>query len=174
MALFQNWWLTVCIVILAWGFSINLTASFCTIGVSITIAFVRLYALRGRGACTTAGIYCKVISIALATLKVGSISWHAEWVLAYAQLWKMLSPWSKGSFLVAQMVKNLPAMHETQVQSLGQEGALKKGMATHCLVFLPGEFHGQRSLVGYSPWGCKKSDKTEQLSLSLSWSKEVS
>ena len=28
-------------------------------------------------------------------------------------------------------------------------------------VFLPGEFHGQRSLVGYSPWGCKESDKTE-------------
>ena len=32
---------------------------------------------------------------------------------------------------MAQMVKDLPAMHETQVQSLDQEGALKKGMATH-------------------------------------------
>ena len=31
-------------------------------------------------------------------------------------------------------------------------------------VFLPGEFHGQRSLAGYSPWGCKESDTTEQLS----------
>ena len=30
-------------------------------------------------------------------------------------------------------------------------------------VFLPGEFHGQRSLVGYTPWGCKESDTTEQL-----------
>ena len=30
-------------------------------------------------------------------------------------------------------------------------------------VFLPGEFHGQRSLVGYSPWGCKESDTTERL-----------
>jgi len=28
-------------------------------------------------------------------------------------------------------------------------------------VFLPGEFHGQRSLVGYSPWGCKELDTTE-------------
>ena len=28
-------------------------------------------------------------------------------------------------------------------------------------VFLPGESHGQRSLVGYSPWGCKESDMTE-------------
>ena len=35
------------------------------------------------------------------------------------------------AFLVAQMVKNLPAMQETQVQSLGWEDPLKKGMATH-------------------------------------------
>ena len=32
-------------------------------------------------------------------------------------------------------------------------------------VFLPGKSHGQRSLVGYTPWGCKKSDMTERLSL---------
>ena len=30
-------------------------------------------------------------------------------------------------------------------------------------VFLPGEFHGQRSLAGYSPWGCKELDTTEGL-----------
>ena len=30
-------------------------------------------------------------------------------------------------------------------------------------VFLPGEFHEQRSLVGHSPWGCKESDMTERL-----------
>ena len=40
-------------------------------------------------------------------------------------------------------------------------------------VFLPGESHGQRGLVGYSPWGCKESDTTEQLTLSkegqLNW-----
>ena len=30
-------------------------------------------------------------------------------------------------------------------------------------VFLPGEFHGQGSLAGYSPWGCKESDMTLQL-----------
>ena len=47
------------------------------------------------------------------------------------------------------MVKNLPAVQETQVQSLGWEDALEKGMATP-LVSLPGESHGQRSLVGYS------------------------
>ena len=51
-----------------------------------------------------------------------------------------------GASLVAQMVKNLPALWETWVLSLGQEDTWEKGMATP--VFLPGEFHGQRSLVG--------------------------
>ena len=32
-------------------------------------------------------------------------------------------------------------------------------------VFLPGEFHGQKSLAGYSPWGHKELDPTEQLTL---------
>ena len=37
-------------------------------------------------------------------------------------------------------------------------------------VFLPGEFHGQRRLAGYSPWGCKDLDTTEQLTLNnLAW-----
>ena len=58
------------------------------------------------------------------------------------------------------MVKNLPAMQETQVQSLGQEDPLEKEMTTHP-VFLPGEFHGQRKLVDYSPWGRKELDTTE-------------
>ena len=32
-------------------------------------------------------------------------------------------------------------------------------------VFLPGEFHGKRSLTGYNPWGCNGSDTTERLTL---------
>ena len=36
------------------------------------------------------------------------------------------------------------------------------------LVFLPGEFHRQRSLAGYSPWGHKESDMTKQLILTFS------
>ena len=67
---------------------------------------------------------------------------------------------------MAQMVKNLPAMQKTQVRSLGQEDPLEKGIATPTPVFLPGEFHGQRSLAGYSPWGHKESDTTERLTLS--------
>ena len=62
------------------------------------------------------------------------------------------------------MVKNPAAMQETRVQSLGWEDPLEKGMATTA-VFLPGEFHGQGSLAGYSPWGHKESDRTEQLTL---------
>ena len=41
-------------------------------------------------------------------------------------------------------------MKETQVQSLGQEDPLEEGMATDSS-FLPGESHGQRSLVSYRP-----------------------
>ena len=50
-------------------------------------------------------------------------------------------------------------MQETRVQSLGQEDPLEKEMATHSSI-LAGKSHGQRSLVGYSPWGRKDSDKT--------------
>ena len=67
--------------------------------------------------------------------------------------------------LMAQQVKNLPAMQETQetwVQSLGREEALEEEMATHSSIlawtFLS---HGQRSLAGYSPWCPKESDRTE-------------
>jgi len=53
-------------------------------------------------------------------------------------------------------------MQETWVQSLGWEDLLEKRMATYTSI-LPGEFYGQRSLVGYTPWGRKESDMTEQL-----------
>ena len=62
--------------------------------------------------------------------------------------------------LVVQMVKNLPAMRETQVQSLSWEDPLRwKWQPTP--VFLPGEFHGQKTMVGYSPWGHKELDTIE-------------
>ena len=43
---------------------------------------------------------------------------------------------------------------------LGSEDPLEKEWQS-TPVFLPGKFHGQRSLVGYSPWGLKESDTTE-------------
>ena len=62
-------------------------------------------------------------------------------------------------------VKNLPAMQETRVQSLGQEDPLEKGMATHSSILAwkipwtvePGRLHGL--------WGLKELDMTEQLTL---------
>ena len=63
---------------------------------------------------------------------------------------------------MAQTVKNLPHMQKTQVQSLGREDPLEKGMATHSSI-LAWRIPWQRSLVGYSPWGCKESDMTEWL-----------
>ena len=61
---------------------------------------------------------------------------------------------------MAQWVKNLPAVQEMQVRSLGREDPLEEGIATHSSI-LGGKSHGQRSLAGYSPWGHKGSDATE-------------
>ena len=75
---------------------------------------------------------------------------------------------------MAQTVKCLPTMRETQVQSLGQEDLLEKEMATHSNIFAC-EICGQRSLEGYSPWGSKRFGhnvviKQQQLStLTMIW-----
>ena len=58
------------------------------------------------------------------------------------------------------MVKNLPAVQEAWVQSLGQEDPLEKGKANHSSI-LPGECHGQGSLAGYSPWGREELNMSE-------------
>ena len=65
-------------------------------------------------------------------------------------------------------VKNPPTVQETWVRSLGREDNLEKEIASHSSI--PGKFHRQRSLVGYSPWGRKDSDTAEQLMLTLSLS----
>ena len=68
--------------------------------------------------------------------------------------------------LVAQTVKHLSAMRETQVRSLGREGPWRRKWQS-TPVLLPGKSHGQRSLVDYSPWSRKESDMTERSSSSL-------
>ena len=60
-------------------------------------------------------------------------------------------------FFVAQLVKNLPVMRETWVQSLAWEDVLEKGEATHSSI-----------LAWRIPWGHNEMDTTEQLSVSLS------
>ena len=62
--------------------------------------------------------------------------------------------------LVAQTVKNLPAIWETWTQSLGQEDPLEKGMATHSSI-LAWRSPWTEEPVDYSPWGRKELDTTE-------------
>ena len=66
----------------------------------------------------------------------------------------MLDNWFS---LVAQRVKNPPAMRETEVRSLGWEDPLEEGMATHFSILA-------WRMEGYSLWIHKKSDTAEQLS----------
>ena len=77
-------------------------------------------------------------------------------------LWIVI-PLGGGSFLfmpslVAQMVKNPPTIWETWLEKIPWR---REWQPTP--VFLAGEFHGQGSMVGYSPWGCKWSDTSERL-----------
>ena len=79
--------------------------------------------------------------------------------MANERVWDILV-WAS---LVAQRVKHLPVMRKTQVRSLDQGDPLEKEMATHSST-IAWKIHEWRSLVGYSPWGCKELDMTERLS----------
>ena len=65
------------------------------------------------------------------------------------------------------MVKNLPAMQETQVQSLGWEDPLEKGMATYPSIPAWRIPWTEEPGGCYSPWGCKASDTTERPTLAF-------
>ena len=86
--------------------------------------------------------------------------------------------------MVAQTVKHLSMMQETWISSLSWEDLLEEGMATcSSMAWKPipvwhgnplqysclENCNGQKSLLGYSPWGCKESDMTERLS---TWNQE--
>ena len=61
------------------------------------------------------------------------------------------------------MIKNLPAIWETWVQSLGYKEHLEEVLFIPTAVFLPGVLHGERTLAGYIPWDGKEFDTTEQI-----------
>ena len=100
----------------------------------------------------------------LQELVIDSNAWHAavhwvtkswtlpsDWTDLYNQIYTFVwGSWKPGSF--CQGDKKV---------SIKYQGWRRKWQPTP--VFLPGEFHGQRSLVGYSPWGRKESDTTKQL-----------
>ena len=71
-----------------------------------------------------------------------------------------------GASQMAQVVKNSPAK-AGDIRDVGLIPGLGRfpgeGNGNPLQVFLPGKSHGQRSLVGYSPWGRKESDTTERL-----------
>ena len=88
----------------------------------------------------------------------------SRWVLGITlSLFFMLTEHIIWASLVAQMVTNPPAMQGTWVQSLSCEDPLEEGMATQSSILAWRIPYGQRSLAGYSPWGHKESDMTEQL-----------
>ena len=86
---------------------------------------------------------------------------HVKFYVIFSDLQLLtVKPWQAS--LVAQLVKNLPAMWETWVQSLvGKILWRRERLPTP--VSWPGEFHGP-----YSPWGRKESDTTKRLIFSLS------
>ena len=113
---------------------------------------------------------------------------HTKYI--YSQ-YVIIREWLFTNIKLAQMVKNPPAVCKTWVWSLGHKDPLEKGIVTHYsipsrteepsihgvtksqtrlsdftslfTVFLPREFHGQRRLVGLSPWGPKEPDMSEWL-----------
>ena len=70
------------------------------------------------------------------------------------------------------MVENLPVMWDTWVRSLSWEDPLRRGRLP-TPVFLPGEFHGQRRLSGYTSWGHKELDMTEWQTHIHTYTKQV-
>ena len=74
---------------------------------------------------------------------------HLQGAGAAVQLWQSFSHFIRAAY----------ETQETSVQSLGRKDP--RGGNGNPLLFLPGKFHGQRSLAGYSPGGLKESDATE-------------
>ena len=67
---------------------------------------------------------------------------------------------------MAKTVKTWPAMQETQNQSTSWEDLWRRE-GQPIPVVLPGKFHGQRNLVGYSPWGCKVHGRSTEHIINL-------
>ena len=101
---------------------------------------------------------------------------RGTWQATVQRLWTQLSefpfhyhlPLILWASLVAQTIKNLPSVQETRFAPwVGKIRWRRKRQPTP--VFLPGESHGQRSLVGYSPWARKESDLTEWLTFTVAF-----
>ena len=90
--------------------------------------------------------------------------WFTNWAITITLMYVQRRGFTGGS-----VIKNLPAMQKTQemwVRSL--ERSPGEGLGNPLQYSCLENPHGQRSLAGCSPWGCKESDTTERLTLSLS------
>ena len=104
--------------------------------------------------------------------------WGPQWALGLGSIpsWSSIASWLWGSQKLSYASKKLPFLFRgLPCGSDGKESACDEGHLGSIpgsgrspgegngnSVFLPGKSHGWRSLVGYSPWGCKDSDKTER------------
>ena len=85
---------------------------------------------------------------------------HGVWFIPCASKLNLLVLyWAFWVFLVAQMVKNLPAVWVTWVQSLGLEDRLKKGMATHSSILVWRTPWTEEPCGLYGPWVAKRQDR---------------
>ena len=71
--------------------------------------------------------------------------------------------------LVAQSIKNLPAIQETQVRFLGWEDPLENEMVTHSSISAWKNPMDKGSLVGCSPWVTKSQDVSQKLSMHMNY-----
>ena len=110
-------------------------------------------------------VYCTPISVTLVVIVTAFVPQNIQTSVSGTT-----TASCSGASLVAQTIKNLPAMWETGVRSLGWEDPLEMVMATYSSILAWRILWTERSMVGYSPWGCKESNITERLTLSLSLS----
>ena len=87
----------------------------------------------------------------MSSLKATALGWHS-----FSSMEHFIPPKNK-----AQSVKNLPAMQETQVRSLGQEDPPEKEMANHCSI-LAWKIPWTEEPGGLQSMGCKESNTTER------------
>ena len=86
--------------------------------------------------------------------------------------WTVILKIPQEGFPGSAVVKNLPVNSGDVSEICGFDPGTREILWSRkwqpTPVFFPEKFHGHKSLAGYSPWGCKEMDKTEQLTLSIS------
>ena len=133
------------------------------------------YEVHGTHVCPLVGRWCELGNLHLPQKEQDWLRWTVDFGRpSRAPLESKLPPVSSSLawglwtiFLMAQSLKNLPAIQETWVRPLGREDPPERGMMTHFSV-LAWRIAWTEEPGGYSGWGHKESDTPERLTLSLS------